>query len=314
MNKMKQNKMKYFGLLLIAGLLIFALQSCLKNNKYYVDFSKSPAVLELPLAANNANSPFSVSFNIVDTPTTYYAVVNVASPSKPTSPVTGTLGLDTTYLNEYNANNSTSYELMPDSTYTIASWNFTIPAGQRVFNDLIKVFTSKLAPGHQYVLPLTILKSSIGISNWNHLMPNIGPKNKYDGNYNLQISTTGWGAYGIADGGSYSWGNVGMVTSGAASVVYSTGYQMGFATGGQGTVGFGATNPQFTFDPTSNALINVTNLAAPDSRHRAFAINPAVTDSRYDPASKTMYLAYIMTQTGRPTQYIYDTLVYTGSR
>ena len=145
MIKMKQNKMKYFRLVVIAG-LIFALQSCLKNNKYYIDFSKGTPALELPLAANNANSPFAVSFNIVDTPTTYFAVVNVASPSKPTSPVTGTLGLDSAYLNQYNADNSTSYELMPDSTYSISSWDVTIPAGQRQIAVPIKIFTSKLAP------------------------------------------------------------------------------------------------------------------------------------------------------------------------
>jgi hypothetical protein len=81
-----------------------------------------------------------------------------------------------------------------------------------------------------------------------------------------------------------------------------------------GSTAFGATNPQFTFDPSSNALTAVTNLAAPDSRNRQFQINSAVTDSRYDPASKTIYAAYLMTQNGRPTQYIYDTLVYQGTR
>ena len=56
------------------------------------------------------------------------------------------------------------------------------------------------------------------------------------------------------------------------------------------------------------------NLIPDDGRGRAFAINPAVTDSRYDPATKTIYAAYLMFQNGRPTQYIYDTLVYKGSR
>jgi len=43
-------------------------------------------------------------------------------------------------------------------------------------------------------------------------------------------------------------------------------------------------------------------------------LNPAVTDSRYDPATQTIYAAYEMTQNGRPNQFIYDTLVYRGPR
>lgn len=312
MIKMKQNKTKYFRLIVIAG-LIFALQSCLKNNKYYIDFSKGAPALELPLAANNANSPFAVSFNIVDTPTTYFAVVNVASPSKPTSPVTGTLGLDTAYLNQYNTDNSTSYELMPDSTYSMSTWNITIPAGQRQFIIPIKIFTSKLAPGHQYVLPLTIVKSSIAISSWNHLLANIGPKNKYDGIYHMTISTTGWGAYGIADGGTNDWGKIGVVTAGASSVVFDIGYQPAFTASGAGT-GFGATDPEFTFDANTNNLVSVTNLAAPDARNRQFQINSAATLNNWDPATKTMNLSYIMTQNGRPPQYINEVLTYVGPR
>jgi hypothetical protein len=144
-------------------------------------------------------------------------------------------------------------------------------------------------------------------------MINIGAKNRYDGEYNLTLSTVGWGAYGIADGGSINWGKIGLVTSGASSVTFDIGYQPAFTSTG-GPTGFGATDPQFTFDPSTNNLINVTNLAAPDSRNRAFTIDPSVTDSKFDPSTHNMYLAYIMTQTGRPPQYIKATLTYVGPR
>src|SRR5690242_6478213 len=134
MKKMKQIKNKYLGLLLIAG-LVFSLQSCLKNGKYYQDFSKGSPAVELPLAAKYVNGPLAVSFDVSSTPITYYAVVNVASVNVPTSPVTATLAIDQAYLDQYNADqaaadpNYTPFELMPDSTYQISSMDLTIPAG-----------------------------------------------------------------------------------------------------------------------------------------------------------------------------------------
>jgi len=188
---MKQNKNKYLRLLIIAA-MVFSLQSCLKNNSFYTDFSKGKPAIELPLAATHTNDPFAVSFDVSTTPTQYYVVVNVASVNKPTSPVTATLAIDKAYLDSFNTaqaaadpDNYVPYELMPDSTYSIGSLDVTIAAGHREDSIPIQVFTSKLDAGHIYVLPFTIVKSSLPISNWNHLMLNIGAKNKWDGVYKV---------------------------------------------------------------------------------------------------------------------------------
>jgi hypothetical protein len=188
---MKQSKNKYLRLLLIAA-MVFSLQSCLKNNKYYTDFSKGNPAVELPLAATHANNPFAVSFDITAEPTTYYAVVNVASVNKPTSTVTATLAIDQAYLDSFNRaqtaldpDNYVPYELLPDSTYSISSLNATIAPGHREDSIPIQIFTSKLDASHLYVLPLTIVKASLPISNWNHLLLNIGAKNQYDGVYKV---------------------------------------------------------------------------------------------------------------------------------
>ncbi|MBL0334798.1 MAG: hypothetical protein IPP73_05640 [Chitinophagaceae bacterium] len=64
-------------------------------------------------------------------------------------------------------------------------------------------------------------------------------------------------------------------------------------------------------------LVNVSNDIPDDGRGRAFRLNTAFTsptDSRYDPATKKIYAAYIMSQNGRPDQFIYDTLTYRGPR
>lgn len=209
---MKQNKNKYFGLFLIAA-MAFSLQSCLKNNSFYTDFSKGSPAVELPLAAVHTNQPFAVSLDVSTAPTQYYVVVNVASVNKPTSTVTATVALDSNYLNTYNAQQDAAakqaqaaylaadtthkvtdsnypadyepYELMPDSTYSISSLEVSIAAGHREDSIPIQIFTSKLDAGHVYVLPFTIVKSSLPISNWNHLLLNIGAKNKWDGIYKV---------------------------------------------------------------------------------------------------------------------------------
>ena len=209
---MKQNKNKYFRFFIIAG-VVFSLQSCLKNNSFYTDFSKGSPAVELPLAAVHTNQPFAVSLDVSTAPTQYYAVVNVASVDKPSSTVTATLALDSAFLNNYNAQQDAiakkaqadylaadpthtvddsnypsdydPYELMPDSTYSISSFAASIAAGHREDSIPIQIFTSKIASGHIYILPLTISNSSLPISNWNHLMLNIGAKNQWDGIYKV---------------------------------------------------------------------------------------------------------------------------------
>ena len=192
---MKKAKNKYFRILLIAG-LVFSLQSCLKNNKYYEDFSKGSPAIELPLAAKYANKPYGISWS-PDTTTSFKLYVNVASVSVPSTPTTATIGIDQAWVDEYNADQTASaaqaqqdylnadpshtvndpnypyswipMEVMPDSLYTISSKDLTVPAGQReVYADVL-VKSDKFAPGHNYVLPFTITQSSINISSWNHL-------------------------------------------------------------------------------------------------------------------------------------------------
>lgn len=192
---MKQTKNRYFRILLVAG-LIFSLQSCLKNNKYYTDFSKGTPAIELPLAAKYANGPYGLTWS-PDTSTSFKLYVNVASVDKPSADVTATIGIDKAWVDQYNASQTTAatqtqqdyltadtshratdptypyswtpMEVMPDSLYTISSLNLTVPAGQREAIADVLVHSDRFEPGHNYVLPFTITQSSITISSWNHL-------------------------------------------------------------------------------------------------------------------------------------------------
>lgn len=272
---MKQTKNKFLGLLLVAGLL-FSLQSCLKNSKYFQDFSKGSPAVELPLAAKYVNKPLAVSFDVSSTPTTYYAVVNVASVNIPTSPVTATLSIDQSYLDSFNTAqaaadpNYTPFELMPDSTYQIATTDITIPAGHRLDSVPIQIFTNKIASGHVYVLPLTISKASINISNWKHLMLNIGAKNQWDGIYGSE-GEFNHPAYGHL---TWTYGDgitQELVTAGPNSVsMYPTNTSIG---------GFGV-ELDITINPDNSIgeVFNGVTTPTPNSDH-------------YDPATRTFYVS-----------------------
>jgi hypothetical protein len=195
----------------------------------------------------------------------------------------------------------------------------TIPKGQRVGYLQIKFVPSTLI-GTTYGLGWSIksvTEQGYTVSgNLNTGITAMLIENAYDGLYTLNELTTGWSAYNIADGVEFTWpSTVTFATVGANSnqlVTQEAGSaQVAFSPTG-GTAAFGAATPQYNFDATTNKLTSVQNLT-PDARNRAFTPNPAV-NSRFDPASHNVILGYTMTQNGRPTQYIYDTLVYKGPR
>lgn len=231
-----------------------------------------------------------------------------------------TIAIDTAALNAFNTDQSANDTTPPADAYSFAT-TVTIPKGSRSATIYCNVtLTADWDYSKSYALPLTITSASYGVisTNFGTAIYTISGRNKYDGSYSFREKLVGWGTYGIDDGTTYTWpNNIGFVTAGAASNTTSDknegALQLAFTSSG-GSTGFGATTPLFTFDPTSNAITSVANTTPNDGRDRTLYLNPAVTDSRYDPSTGTIYAAYIMTQTGRPLQYIYDTLVYQGTR
>jgi len=145
--------------------------------------------------------------------------VNVASPDVPGSPTTATLALDQNALDSingvfggvfagyttqsgYGPNNysagwqydgnpitNLTYEALPDSCYSVASWTVTVPAGQRLAPLWVTITPSKIdtttamyvdsqndtirALNHNYILPVTIASASQKVSNWNTVLVNV---------------------------------------------------------------------------------------------------------------------------------------------
>ncbi len=221
---------------------------------------------------------------------------------------------------------------LPNSFYTLPKGlTITIPAGKNEGTLEINTNAIRFDPSTQYGLAFKIANispSGYGIAqNFSTFYTLLGAKNDYDGNYELTLTTTGWGAYGIADGPTYTWGSnadktsIFMITTSGTAVDmfdeygFGTFIQVAFSSTG-GETGFGATSPRFTFDNATNKLTSVVNTTPPDARNRVFVLNPSApaNTNYFDPATHNIYADYLLKQTGRPDQRIVATFKYVGPR
>ena len=80
---------------------------------------------------------------------------------------------------------------------------------------------------------------------------------------------------------------------------------------GPGTSGFGATALNIVFD-AADKVVSVNN-PSPDSRNRQFQLIPG-GNSRYDAASKTLFLEITMSQNGFTPIPMHIQMIYKGPR
>jgi len=311
--------------LILGSLVSVALTGCLKDN--YYDTHQSQAfsggttqVISLGLNVTSADNVALLAYNNSDNDTTVNLVpVELGGPNAASQDVVVTLENADDIVDSTNTADGSDFALNTGQI-VIPSFQVTIPAGQRI-GYLKATFKPSSLIGTTYGLGFRIVsvaQQGYVIGNLSHGMAIVLIKNKYDGKYRLTQKSVGWGAYsGFADGVSYVWPSaMGFRTKGALTNGFenpSSGILQPMFLVGGGTSALGATDPAFTFD-ASDKLVSVTNDAPDDGRGRQFVINPAVTDSRYDPATKTIYMACIGSQNGRPPNYLYDTLVYIGPR
>lgn len=316
---------KFFKISVGAGVMAVLFSACLKDTPTtdYSDTSIKPIVL-----VPNGNFPSTqeaaiVTFEVSSTPSEIRLYARV-SWSKPLGKA-----IDVTFIKkpsliaDFNAKFGTGYAEMNADAFSVPTYKVTIPADQNEAYIPIKIFTDKVSLTQENMLAFSISDASGETisSNYQNIVFPIGVKNKYDGVYSVRSLATGWGAFGISDGPpvfSYPAPGIGLITAGANSVTtwaYNNAWNLlyAFTTSG-GSTGFGATTPKFVFDVNTNKITDILNTTPDDGRGRFLLLNPAVTDSRYDPATKKIYAAFIMKQNGRPDMLRYDTLTYTGPR
>ncbi len=305
----------------------FLLSSCFKNTGIAGELDDAPVQKVVEIFDANQTDGFTLYQLDVNPPIQDFDLVQVKVNSKTplTSDVQVTLRLDNTAIADYNSNNGTNYVELPANAYVIDNYTVTVDKATGIGYLKLRLAKNLLNLANSYAIGFTIASTSDGVISQNvrTAVYAFVVKNKYDGVYSWRMRLDGWSAYGISDGvaGTYPL-EFDLITAGAGSVTIDAGppfydLQPGF-TGGVGFISaataFGATTPKFTFNTATDALVSVVNTTPDDGRGRTLYIDPAVTTSRYDPVTKKMYLAYVMTQNGRPNQLIKDTLTYLRPR
>ena len=307
-------RLTYFSLLVAT---VFA--SCVKKDDMYKETTDESARKQVLLLTG---SPDLVAYarDVKPTPDTFVLIDLRRYPNTEAElnqPLTVKLKSSPDLIIGYDTTNGVNLIELPAASYTLLDDinNVTFGAGEAIKEVKIVVDQTQLDLSQGYALAFTLTDPGGAVINSGQVdgIYQVGVKNKYDGSYSTDITTTGWGAYGIADGVTYTWATpIGLVTSGAASVTLSEGIQVAFTAAGDAT-GFGATDPQYTFDPATDQMTEVINLVPDDGRGRQFHLDPAQT-SYFDPATKNVYAHYIMVQNGRPDQHIDMTFTYKGPR
>ncbi len=312
---------------LLASAVLFT--GCLKdkgyeNQEYGI---KDPAGMSLGISIPESNEKdFAIDAKSTSQTLTMFNV-NLESDQVATTDIHVNLVQKPTLVADYNAANGTTLVALPATQHTVVTYKVTIPKGSRLGNFQITVPNASLIDATQsFGMGLSIASIDEAgytiASNLKDILVKISVKNKYDGVYRLRCKMLDWSAYNIG-AHIWTWPNpdgIYMITSGPASVKMFDNWGFGtyihpaIQVNQTTATGFGQTAPKFVFDPANDKLIDCINDFSPITNGRAFRVNPAVTTSRWDAATKTIYAAIILSQPGRPDLQIFDTLYYEGPR
>jgi hypothetical protein len=196
------------------------------------------------------------------------------------------IALDPSIVDDYNAANGTTIQLLDPSVYTIASPNLVIGAGkQNVAINMIVNSTLTLDPSTTYAIAFRIVNVDNGVkiaSNMDKHLLIFNIKNRYDGRYELTFTNTHPTLNPNGLGGTVE---VEMWTSGPNSVkVHWEGgfYNPAILNGALNA--FGSQEPEYTIDAATN-VVTVQNAFA--GAVTFYTMFPGY-NSFYDPATRVI--------------------------
>ncbi|MEO6722475.1 MAG: DUF1735 domain-containing protein [Ferruginibacter sp.] len=208
------------------------------------------------------------------------------------------------YIDRYNNDNGTSYEVLPDSLFTTTVtktgnvYDMSLAPGQAAREFTIKLNGAKWDVSHVYAMAFYVsdasgTKLNSGKDTIIALMSII---NTWDGAYELNGTMTDGVVPTIT--GDYPV-EYHMVTAGTTDCIgyypYYADYYVPILSGGSKSV-YGSFVPVFTFDPATNKIIQVVNgYGQPAGNTRAAELDPSGENS-YDPDTKTIKVKFFMTQ------------------
>lgn len=176
------------------------------------------------------------------------------------------------------------YDLMPSELYSFPA-QVTIKKGERRATLPVTVKPGLFDFAFRYGLPLTIKSASSGVvsGNFSTNIYSIGAKNPYDGYYSIEEGSTitrnsATGPDPTLSGSTVGNDDIPLVTLSANSLAIEP-----IWSNGTGVAGIDGT--YLTVDPATN-LVTVASATNPLLK------NTPGAENRYDPATKTFYLAF----------------------
>ncbi len=249
-------------------------------------------------------------------------------------------------ITTYNTKNGTSYELLPDSLYTLGTgiskvgnvYTLTLAPGE-IQKDLeISLNGAKWDLSRIYATYFKVIDSgSLKISSgYTSVISLLSIKNKWDGVYEVtgtmvdatSATLTHINNFLLASGSTVGLANAPMryelrTISATKCEVYDNYFYGGHyvpITSGSTYSSYGSFSPIFEFDPATDKVIAVTNwYGQPASNTRSGRIDPTGVNA-YNSSSKTLQIKYNMLQPSVVTAAPFvrttwtETWKYTGSR
>ena len=210
------------------------------------------------------------------------------------------------------------YQSHPDNPFDGQFWTITFKPGEFVQHLKINLKTIDLVTLGRVGLGFQLASADNGAvlsADQNQVAVEIGAKNQWDGVYRVKYRLFHPTNPGITGNGTIpEWD---FLTSGPTSIDWDVATVfINFPTNGLTYFG-DATGPSLQVRMTVNPdnTVSLTNVG---SQAAALAFPPLVVPpgvtNRYDPATKTFYVAYTWTPAGAGTREKYDTLTYIRPR
>jgi len=292
-------------LIICTGMLGLFLTSCIKD--------AAPALGDrgttiVKLNESPQNTIFFEPFSDVRSVSLFSLRKDAATSADLNTATTVKVQLNPTLLSDYNTAHNESFELLPDSLYTLdagivkngQSYDMTMPSGDFAKDFGIKLNGAKWNLAHKYALGFTIQDAGGKTisADKRDVLALISIKNKYDGVYTVvtgfvqryvgpttpEVGTLNGSLEGNPDA---VLATVGPNTVEITNLKWANTQPSGIA---------GIDNLRATIDPATN-LVTMMALG------NATLANWPGHDNKYDPATKTFYLAFFWNPTGNRREY-----------
>jgi len=327
------------------------LSSCLKDELYTADTTKSPNFIELsdaPAIPATNEEIYNVtikSFAVIPS-AEFDVTVSYSGSDVAPQDIVVDIAADPTVIEKYNskiikdvrdeaiANGEDPdeaeeeaygklYDLMPSALYSLSTDKVTIKKGEKKTTFKILVKPDQFDFAYRYGLPITIKSTSFGqiSGNFNSIIYAVGAKNKYDGNYEVTAtapfvditSTTFTGWYPL---------DADLKTLDANSVVMASNTYLGGAEGHPfkadgGNSYYGSFSPVFIMDNDGNVIRVENYFGQPAANGRSARLNTEGVNkfTINDDGSKTLEVSYIMQGPGFVDRtFFYEKWTFKGDR